>query len=84
MYLHFEDFRRDDPLEDELGYTVALLNCNGHTSSIPGARTAYAHECKRVLTFEILVREVEQQDEDDTAVVCINDARASVDHELGR
>ena len=36
------------------------------------------------LTCEVLVGEVEEQDEDDASIVCVDDARPGVDHEFGR
>ena len=36
-----------------------------------------------MLTFEVFVGQVEQQDKDNTAVVSINDSSTGVNHELG-
>ena len=36
------------------------------------------------LACEVLIGEVEEQDEDDASIVCVDDARPGVDHEFGR
>ena len=56
-------------------------------NSVPGFNCALSATWRKIPgnspTLEILVREVEQEYEDDASVISINDTSTSINHELG-